>query len=65
MKIEHFAINVADPVAMVDLYVKNMGMTIVRKSDSSAFMHFMGDNSGQVMVEIYNNPPDQVPDYAI
>jgi glyoxylase I family protein len=34
MKIEHFAINVADPIAMADWYVSNMGMTIVRKSQS-------------------------------
>lgn len=64
MKIEHFAINVADPIAMAEWYVQNMGMIIVRKSDSSALTHFLGDGSGQVMVEIYNNPPDQVPDYA-
>lgn len=64
MKIEHFALNVADPIAMAAWYVEHMGMTIVRKSDSSARTHFLGDNSGQVMIEIYNNPPDQVPDYA-
>ena len=64
MKIEHFAINVADPVAMAAWYVENMGLTIVRKSEGSTFTHFLADNSGQVMVEIYNNPPDQVPDYA-
>ncbi|MET0357676.1 MAG: VOC family protein [Cellvibrio sp.] len=63
MKIEHFAINVADPVAMAAWYVENMGLTIVRKSDGSTLTHFLADNSGQVMVEIYNNPPDQVPDY--
>jgi len=64
MKIEHFAINVKDPVAMAAWYVANMGLTVVRKSDGAACTHFLGDNSGQVMVEIYNNPPDQVPDYA-
>lgn len=64
MKIEHFAINVKDPIAMAAWYVANMGMSIVRKSDGAALTHFLGDNSGQVMVEIYNNPPDQVPDYA-
>jgi catechol 2,3-dioxygenase-like lactoylglutathione lyase family enzyme len=64
MKIEHFAINVADPVAMADWYVNHMGMSIVRKSDSHALTHFLGDDSCQVMVEIYCNPSDQVPDYA-
>jgi len=64
MKIEHFAINVADPVAMANWYVSHMGLVIVRKSDGNTLTHFLGDDSGQVMVEIYNNPPDQVPDYA-
>jgi glyoxylase I family protein len=63
MKIEHFAINVADPVAMADWYVTNMGLTIVRKQDIGSKTHFLADVSGQVMIEIYNNPPDQVPDY--
>lgn len=64
MKIEHFAINVANPVAMADWYVKNMGMTIARKMEGGANTHFLADDSGQVMIEIYNNPPDQVPAYA-
>jgi len=64
LKIEHFAINVKDPLAMAAWYVANMAMTIVRKSDGASLTHFLGDSSGQVMVEIYNNPPDQVPDYA-
>ena len=64
MKIEHFAINVADPVAMANWYVSHMGLVIVKQSDGSTLTHFLGDDSGQVMVEIYNNPPDQVPDYA-
>lgn len=64
MKIEHFAFNVADPVAVASWYVANLGMTIARKSDGGSNTHFLADNSGQVMVEIYCNPVDQVPDYA-
>lgn len=64
MKIEHFAINVADPIAMADWYVKHMGLTIARKMDGGPNTHFLADISGQVMVEIYNNPPDEVPPYA-
>jgi glyoxylase I family protein len=63
MKIEHFAINVKDPVAMATWYVVNMGLSIVRKQDGGANTHFLADDSGDVMVEIYNNPADQVPDY--
>ena len=64
MKIEHFAISVIDPLAMAAWYVNHMGMTVVRKSDGASLTHFLGDDSGQVMLEIYNNPPNQVPDYA-
>lgn len=64
MKIEHFALNVADPIAMAEWYVANMGMTIARKLDGGPRTHFLADNSGQVMIEIYNNPPDEVPPYA-
>lgn len=63
MKIEHFAINVKNPIAMTEWYCENMGMEIVRKMDKAPFTHFLGDGSGQVMIEIYNNPSDQVPDY--
>lgn len=64
MKIEHFAINVKDPVAMAKWYEKHLGLTIVRQQDSGAFTHFLADDSGDVMLEIYCNPTDQVPDYA-
>lgn len=64
MKIEHFAFNVADPIAVAAWYVANLGMTVVRKQEGGAHTHFLGDDSGQVMVEIYCNPVDQVPDYA-
>lgn len=64
MKIEHFAVNVADPEAMAAWYVEHLGLTIVRKLDGGPRTHFLGDDSGDVMLEIYNNPPDEVPDYA-
>ena len=64
MKIEHFALNVADPVAMADWYVTQLGMKVARKLDIAARTHFLADSGGNVMLEIYNNPPDEVPDYA-
>jgi len=63
MKIEHFALNVKDPVAMAQWYIENLGLEIVRKMDAAPHTHFLGDKSGAVMLEIYNNPADQVPDY--
>ena len=28
------------------------------------YTHFLADSSGTILLEIYNNPPDQVPPYA-
>lgn len=64
MKIEHFAINVADPIAMAEWYVSNIGLKVVRKQNGGANTHFLADDSGDVMLEIYCNPIDQVPDYS-
>jgi len=64
MKIEHFALNVEDPIAMADWYVKNLGLNIVKQVKTAPFMHFLADDSGRVMIEIYNNPPTEVPEYS-
>lgn len=64
MKIEHFALNVADPVAMAAWYCERLGFSIARKIENAPFTHFLTDSSGAVMIEIYNNPPKAVPDYA-
>jgi glyoxylase I family protein len=62
-KIEHFAFNVSDPVAMAAWYEKHIGFEIVRKIEAANNTHFLMDNSGSIMIEVYNNPPDQVPNY--
>lgn len=63
MNIEHFALNVAEPVAMAAWYVEHFGMRIVRHLPQANETHFLADAAGGV-VEIYCNPADQVPDYA-
>ena len=63
-KIEHMALNVADPVGMAGWYVEQLGLSVVRHIEGSAQTHFLGDDSGNILIEIYNNPPEQVPDYA-
>lgn len=63
MKIEHFALNVKDPVAMSEWYVKHLGLNVIRSMSRAPYTHFLGDSSGKVMLEIYNNPTNQVPDY--
>jgi len=63
MKIEHFAINVEHPVEMADWYIENLGLKPVKRDESAPYTTFLADDSGQVMVEFYRNPPDEVPDY--
>ena len=63
MKIEHIAYNVADPVAVADWYCTHLGLRIVRHLPEPVQCHFLADESGTAL-EIYCNPPDQVPHYA-
>ena len=64
MKLEHLALNVIDPIAMTKWYVEHIGLTVVRQVKDAPYTHFLADSSGTVLLEIYNNPPDQVPPYA-
>ena len=56
MKIEHFAYQVADPFAVADWYTKHFGFVVKRSAESPVPVCFVADGSGQVMIEIYNNP---------
>lgn len=64
MKLEHFALNVVDPVGMAAWYVEHLGLKVVRHMAEAHETHFLTDNSGQVLLEIYSNPPERVPAYA-
>lgn len=64
MRLEHIAINVADPQQMAAWYVEQLGMKIVRSEAVSPFAHFLVDSSGQSVIEIYNNPGAAVPEYS-
>lgn len=55
MKLEHVAINVADPLAFARWYVEHLKLTVVRRSMEPPYGHFLADNSGKVMLEIYGN----------
>jgi glyoxylase I family protein len=63
VNIEHFALNVRDPVEMAKWYVEHIGMKIVKKRDHAPFTTFLSDNAGSVMLELYCNPENEVPDY--
>jgi catechol 2,3-dioxygenase-like lactoylglutathione lyase family enzyme len=64
IRLEHVAINVEDSVAMAKWYCENLGMKIIRKGEPPANMRFISDAGGNMMLEIYHNPPDAVPDYS-
>jgi uncharacterized glyoxalase superfamily protein PhnB len=63
IRLEHVAINVENPVEMAKWYCENLGMKIVRKGPPPVNMHFISDAGGNMMLEVYHNPPDAVPDY--
>jgi glyoxylase I family protein len=63
MKIEHFALQVPDPVALADWYVKNLGLSVARAGGAPAHGRFLLDSSGAVMLEVYRNPRVEPPDY--
>jgi glyoxylase I family protein len=62
MKLEHIAFNVSDPVALADWYVAHFGLCVLRHLPEPNQTHFLGDSADTVL-EVYCNPPDQVPDY--
>ena len=62
MKLEHFALQVPDPVAMADWYVKHLGCTIARSGGEPSHGRFL--TVGSVLFEIYRNPKAAVPDYS-
>ena len=63
MRIEHVAFNVAQPQKMASWYIEHLGFSLKRALNDPAQTHFLADDSGVMMVEIYCNPADQVPDY--
>ena len=63
MKIEHTAFNVEEPVLMGRWYVEHLGLTVKRRTTDAPYAHFLADDSGTVMIEIYGNRDAPLPDY--
>ncbi|WP_209328956.1 VOC family protein [Lunatimonas salinarum] len=63
MKIEHLALNVVDPIAMSAWYESHLGLVAVKKMQESPYMIFLADDSGKIMIEIYQNPKAAVLDF--
>ncbi|MGD9855840.1 MAG: VOC family protein, partial [Planctomycetaceae bacterium] len=64
MRIEHLALNVADPLEMARWYVANLGFQVKRRVMEPPWAHFLADDSGLMMLEIYGRTDLEVPDYA-
>lgn len=63
MKIEHTAFNVEDPVLMARWYVEHLGLTVQRRTVDPPYAHFLADDGGSVLIEIYGNRKAPLPDY--
>jgi catechol 2,3-dioxygenase-like lactoylglutathione lyase family enzyme len=64
MKLEHVAFNVQDPLAVAEWYARHLGLAVVRRDGAPYFTHFLADDGGAMLIEIYCNPPGEVPHYA-
>jgi len=63
MKIEHLAINVPDALSLARWYVEHLGLTVKRRMMEEPWAHFLADDSGTVMLELYTNKAVAMPDY--
>jgi glyoxylase I family protein len=64
MRVEHIAFQVKDSAAVADWYVKNLGFRVARHAGGPGNTHFLVDDVGHVVIELYNNPTAPQPDYA-
>lgn len=55
MKIEHLALNVPDPLSMARWHVEHLGLKVKRRAVEPPYAHFLADDSGTVMLELYGN----------
>lgn len=63
VRLEHVAINVEEPIAMAKWYCENLDMKVLRSGPPPINMRFIADADENMMLELYNNPPEEVPDY--
>jgi glyoxylase I family protein len=64
MRFEHFALNVPQPAAQAQWYVQHLGFAIARRREDAPFTHFLADESGRTILELYCNPNATIPNYA-
>jgi len=64
IRLEHIALNVAEPAKMAQWYVDHLDMKVLREGPAPINARFLADAGGNMMLELYHNPPEAVPDYA-
>lgn len=64
MRIEHVALNIAEPKKAADWYIENCGMKFARDIGGPNQVYFLADSTGNTVVEIYSNPKAPIPNYA-
>src|SRR6185503_19120277 len=57
------ALQVEDPVAVAQWYEAHLGLRVKRTTGTPTHTHFLADDSGQALVEFYNNARVTTPDY--
>lgn len=63
MRMEHVALLVEEPLAVVRWYQQHLRLRVVRAGGEPSFTHFLADDAG-CLIEIYRNDHLKVPDYA-
>lgn len=64
MRVEHIALQVRDSVVVAKWYVEHLGFRLVRMAGGPAQTHFVADDAGTIVFEIYSHPDAPQPDYA-
>lgn len=63
MKLEHFALNVQDPLAVTAWWCKHLGFIVARQGPAPAFTTFLRDPETGLMVEIYRQESGAILDF--
>lgn len=64
MTFEHFALNVPDARAMARWYVEHLGFKVARHREDSPYTHFLADDTGRIVVELYTNISATITDFS-
>jgi glyoxylase I family protein len=64
VKFEHFALNVPDARGHAAWYVQHLGFKVARAREDAPYTHFLADETGRIIVELYSNAQAAIPDYG-